>query len=278
MYGCNRCGQTGTAAPSRTADAMNAMAAIARSAPVFDLGVLLNEVGNRSATGLPEDLCVQRLIHHIALIDLQLCKLMSSTSPLRREVDTEHAENLVASMEAPRRAVACHAANTLRDSLCAYHPGHRPLDREQLKQCIHHAGLLRVVSRLPVSDLSEPQRRDIANVLIDIGTHAGTTGNLLGLAPASLHKDNPVALRERLMTERERSALEDRTPGKTASPNRRAEAYQRAVLVGERFGYPAHQPPWTLVKGPLTCPRTRMLLDLAGSREAQRRGIDVHLS
>ena len=255
---------------------MNAMAVIARSAPVYDLGTLLNGIDNRSATGLPSDLTAQRLIHHIAPSDLRLCNLMSRAGT-RRDVDTEHARDLIADLKAPRRAVAQHAANALRDWLCPNNRSHRPLDRDQLQQCIQHAGLMHTVNRLPVSELSKAQRQRIANVLIDIGAHAETTGNLLGLEPASLHKDNPVALRDRLMTEQELLMLQGRAPGRAASRNRRAEAYRRAALVGGRFGYPADQPPWTLIKDPLACPRTRMLLDLAGSLEAQRRGIDVQL-
>ncbi|WP_312318432.1 hypothetical protein [Stenotrophomonas sp.] len=254
MYFCT------DAVPPGTSNATTAMDRNLYSTPLFNLGELLDRIYNGSATGLTADpSSVHPLLQHLAPLDLQLCRLMSSVS--NRGGGNREAEDLIASLEVPRRGVAQHAADTLRDWLYPDRSGHRPLELEQLRQCIQHAGLVLTLSRLPVADLSQGQRRDIANVLIDLGAHAQTTANLLGLNPASLHRSNPVALCDRLMSEQELRALEDRT----ATANQRAEAYSRAALVGERFGYPAKQPPLALATAPPACARTQVLRALAGS-------------
>lgn len=264
MYPCNLSGPP--AVTPGTSNARNAMDdGNTYDTPLFDLGRLVEEIHNGSATGLtagppsvqlPPPSSVHPVLQYLAPFDRQLCTLMSSATD--RSGRHSEAEDLIARLEVPRRAVAQHAADTLLNGLYPDRSG--PLDTEQLSQCIQHAGLVLMLSRLPVADLSQDQRGAIASVLIEIGAHAPTTARLLGLNPASLDTSNPVALCDRLMNEQALQTLENHA----ATPNQRAEAYSRVVLVGQRFGYPAEQPHWALATAPTECARTQVLRILTG--------------
>ncbi len=275
MYACTTCGPTRPATtPARTADAMNAMALIARSTPASNLGPRLTGAGNR-ATVRPGGRS-QRLMDTIAPADLRLCRLMSSLRA-GRESRNAQAEVVIANVEGPRRALAQRTADGLRDWLCRDGRPHFSLVRRRLQMRVQHAGLMRTLSRLPAGELSEAQRRGIANALIDVGARTKTVGGLLGLPPATLRTINPLALRDRLMSLEQLSMLQDPALSPIARQNRRAEAYSRAVLVGERFGYSARLPPWKFIPATPGCARTTLLKELTGSLEASRRGIDVQL-
>lgn len=241
----------------------------------------LLDLANAPSTVPAQEIASARLIEQIEPADQTLCQLMSHLPSSGNATRTQQAQAVITQLEPLRQQLAQRAADGLRYWL---DEGGRPgfaVVITRLQDRIQSAGLVRILSLLPLAALSTIQRRMIGEALRDAGAHTPTVRLHLALAEGELAGIAPIMLRDRLMSLEVLHQLTQRQrPGRRSESlrNMRALAYQHAAMVSRRFGYPVGHPAWDYLSGRRQdIPRTRYLCQLAGSPEARRHGINVQL-